>query len=385
MSPLNIQLRMSRTVIFDTHITGHNLEYLHHIYSEAINRTDETFIFAIPEAFKDVRHKLSWREASNISFHYITHDELRPTICGFWRRPLINCCILRRIVKQYNADSVILIVLAQILPFVFLLPRRVSISGILYYIYLYKWKSLGIYSRFVEVLNYLCIKYTSNVKRVFLLNDYVAVRYFNKKYKTSKFCYLLDPVFNKVSPDLSISRKSLGIPERSRVYFHFGSMSYRKGTLDVLKCIEYLDPINTYIFAGVVAPDIKEEFYNRVQKLNERYHILLFDEFCSFEKIASFCQLSNFLFLPYKEVYQSSGVIGYASLYNVPVISTKNGMLGKLVRRYKLGWSFDFSNIKAVCKEISSIECKSKPIPVDYVKTHSVSEFSKVLLCQYND
>jgi len=371
---------MKTTIVFDTHISGHNLEYIHHIYSEATTDTERKYIFAIPKEFKKVKDKLEWKDSDNIDFHFINEEELLPLFKNSWYKSFHNCRILRSIVKEYNADNVILVVLMQILPFLFLLPRKINVIGILYFIYLYKWNDMGVYEKIKEVLNFTCIKYSPNIRNVYVLNDEVSSRILNRIYKTKKFKWIVDPVPMLPKRDNTINRESLGIKQNAIVYLHFGSLSRRKGTLDILECVPYMKKENVYIFAGKIGDDIREIFYNKVGELEHKFNIIIIDEFCTFEKIASLCTLSNFLLLPYKEVYQSSGLIAYSSLFKIPTIATNKGMLGKLVRRYKLGYAIDFSNIEIACKTIQSIDVLDKNISKEYIETHTIERFSKKLI-----
>ena len=44
--------------------------------------------------------------------------------------------------------------------------------------------------------------------------------------------------------------------------------------------------------------------------------------------------------MPYKRTSQSSGIIGYASQFSVPVLMPKKGLLKRLVRLYGLGYLY---------------------------------------------
>ena len=42
-------------MIFETCLTGHRLEYIHHIYMGAVDRKDEYYSFILPEQFQDIK------------------------------------------------------------------------------------------------------------------------------------------------------------------------------------------------------------------------------------------------------------------------------------------------------------------------------------------
>ena len=58
-------------LIFEPDLNGHRLEYLHHIYSEAILHLEVKFVFAIPSGFKEKDISLNWPKSSNITFHLL--------------------------------------------------------------------------------------------------------------------------------------------------------------------------------------------------------------------------------------------------------------------------------------------------------------------------
>ena len=47
-------------MIFETCLTGHRLEYIHHIYMGAVDRKDEYYSFILPEQFQDIKKNLVW-------------------------------------------------------------------------------------------------------------------------------------------------------------------------------------------------------------------------------------------------------------------------------------------------------------------------------------
>ena len=62
---------MKKTLIFTYHIGGHQLEYIHHLYSDAITKPEKEFVFAVPERFKTDSTNMQWKSYPNISFIYI--------------------------------------------------------------------------------------------------------------------------------------------------------------------------------------------------------------------------------------------------------------------------------------------------------------------------
>ncbi len=57
--------------------------------------------------------------------------------------------------------------------------------------------------------------------------------------------------------------------------------------------------------------------------------------------------------MPYSNTAQSSGIIGYCAQFKTPVVVPNHGLLGKLVRRYSLGYTVDLSSSKNVADFIT--------------------------------
>ncbi|MCD7711116.1 MAG: glycosyltransferase, partial [Porphyromonadaceae bacterium] len=219
--------------------------------------------------------------------------------------------------------------------------------------------------------------------KIFLLNDAGAAVFFNKKFRTNKFKYLPDPIAVRDFESARNLRNELKIGDTEQVLLHFGGMSGRKGTLEVLQSIEILPQKGyVFIFAGVVGSDIKTEFYARVESSRERgANILVFDEFCSYSFLCDLCKTCDAIVIPYKSTEQSSGVIAYAAALNRPVLAPRSGLLGKIIRKYRLG---------CLLKEVSAVQIAGaiqnrfwqnlKLNGAEYLRDNELCLFQKIIL-----
>ena len=127
-----------KKMIFEPKISGHVLEWLHHLYEYVSDKQDE-YIFVLPRKFIQEKNLFSWKRTENIRFVYLTEDEERK--CNKYtllRNSLNASIIVRKYVKQENVSEVFFIFLMKFIPFVlFSLPANCKISGVLYRIYLY--------------------------------------------------------------------------------------------------------------------------------------------------------------------------------------------------------------------------------------------------------
>lgn len=365
-----------RILIFEPDISGHKLEYIHHLFLAAKSDYNNQYIFVIN---KDYCHNssLEWKtNGTNIIFDLLSSDTQDKKGYSF-------CKLLKKKVKFHRTNRVFLISLMRSLPFLplFFLGKNVKLSGIIYLIYLYRWRNSTLYTKSMDILKYLILSRFSLFHKVFILNDKVAPMILNKLYSTYKFTYLPDPFFPLQISGTKFS-KCIEIPQGRITYLHFGALSYRKGTLEILKAIELLSVEErkkySFIFAGKISEGIKKDFYKLSSRLQLDTNIIIIDKFCTYELLGYLCEISNYILMPYKETAQSSGVIGYAAQFLSPVIAPSEGLIGKLVRRYKLGFCIKDLDPQHLCNFIRLN--KTKIISDSYLKEHTLKEFNEIIL-----
>lgn len=362
------------TLIFDDRVYGHHLEYLHHLHLRVQELLHHKFVFAVPEAFKTVSKNSKWKEASNISFVFFKEDEVKT---GFSR-----CRLLAKLVKKHRADKVFLISLMSFLPWLpFFIPARTKVSGIIYLIYLYRWKKSSFKTRILDVLKYLIFSRFGVFERVFLLNDKAAPCYLNQKFKTQKFEYLPDPVAISLDIPFEDLRLRWNVAPETKIFAHFGSLAIRKGTLELLKAIILANIPNAFfVFAGRVGSEIHEEFYELLGKARSLgVQILVVDKFCSYEFLMNLSRASDAIFIPYQNTEQSSGIIAYAAAAGTPVFSPSSGLLGKLVRRYHLGKTSSDISVQSIASAMNDTAWISRRDGKKYLLENSTEQFTQTI------
>lgn len=374
---------MKKIVFFLTQTSGHHIEYLNHIYNECCNFTKNEYIFILPESFHQKKDKFFWKENSNTSFVFFKDKEITDCSKNLIIRSFQYNQLLKSKIKNIDSKDVFLIELMKFLPFSpFFFSKDFNISGIIYHIYLYQWKYLSFVNKRLNVCKFLIFRNFSCFKYIYVLNDRFAFKYFNKIYKTEKFKYLPDPIIPfKLNNSIDL-RKSLGIRMNDQVILHFGAMTETKGTLKILDFIDEASKIElekkVFIFAGVIKDDIAKEFYRNLQHLKNKTSIFLFDEFIEFGKLASILKISDLIFCPYTRVFQSSGALGLAAQFNIPLIVPKDGFLGKFVTRNRIGITYEKFEKKILLNALDN--AKIFPSNHEYLKDHSIEEYCEVIL-----
>lgn len=330
-----------RILVFDDVIDGHHLEYLHHLYEIAQEMPEYDFIFSVPNNFLKVKDKYEWRMCSHVQWDFINNENVSNKDENLLLHSFRICKILREKSAKNRVNKVFIVSLMGYLPLLplFFLFSKIKVSGIIYLVYLFRWKQSAMITRVFDVMKFCILSKCCIFDSVFILNSKAAARYLNSKYFTNNFKYLPDPYENSFFNSVTI------LPQSKKTILHFGSLTDRKGTFELLQSIRLLssEERNQYrfVFAGRVNTDIKEEFYRLFESLQNQYDISLYDRFCSFEEINQMCAKSDYIAIPYKSTAQSSGVIGYSAQYRKPLIAPSSGLVGKIVNTYKLGVLID--------------------------------------------
>lgn len=368
-------------LVFNSEIKGHILEYIHHLYEYA-QETSDNYFFIVPCSFSIHKEKLSWGRSDNIKIVYLTkNEETKCNSSNLLRGALWKSIIIRKYVIQYNIDRVWLIMLMLTMPLLpFFLPRKCKTEGILYRLYFYDGSNITGLRRLLEIVRFLILSHHPRINRVFVLNDSFGANQLNKKYRTWRFKYLPDPVPCINSLKTCDIRTELKISKDKKIYLHFGGLTRRKGTLEILHAIERLakESLNdkVFIFAGAISDDIRQEFYLTIQQLRTKTNIFVFDDFCSYDFLFSLCKYCDYILIPYQNTNQSSGVIGYASFFEKPVIGPQNGLLGRLIKEYDLGYT-----IKTCCSEdiaTSILDFERCSTSNRYYMSHRIENFKEV-------
>ena len=373
---------MSKILIYCPRVSGHRLEYLHHLHVGASHNNDNSYIFAIAQDFYSRKGAFEWKDFANISFLSIPNSFIK-SVSNVIRSSYYRCKGLRWAIKTSNPDKVIVLDMIEYVPFLpFLVPSKVKVSGIVYRIFLYEWENESLFMRFQDWLKYIILSRFCVYDRVFILNDSHAARILNDRFRTSKFRYLPDPVAIIRNPEHLMIRKQYGIDENKTIFLHPGGMQPYKGTLELLKALTLVDNRTAerivVIFAGRVTESIRDAFFPLFDKVKQRVQVFLDEGFLPFEKLGGYFVECDWVLIPYTIKSQSSGVIGHAAFFKKPVIAVNGGLIGSLVQNYKLGILLaDASpySIKNILDNLPSFNNNNN----NYVENHSIESFIQAL------
>ena len=341
--------------IFDFYLGGHHIEYLHHIYMHAIDDVATNYTFILPDNFDKFGGKMSWPKADNIHFIFYELDDKYVRSLKAFEKARMLSKLLRKFIDKTGIKDIILIETMAFMPYLpFYLGKKAKVTSILYHLPLFCANS-SLKNKVFTNTNFQLMAKFPCFKKICLLNSEEAVEFYNNKFRTKKFSFIPDPyVPIECEKPLSAIREELGISPSKKVFIHFGGLTRRKGTLEILDALFLVDKDclknMAFIFAGRVIEDIKEEFYNKINQLKDKVQIIVFDQFCEYSLFAEICTVADYIIIPYRNTAQSSGVCSYAAQFKVPVIGPKEGLLGNIINNYKLGTGFQALNSITIAK-----------------------------------
>lgn len=351
-----------KLMVFHPTFEGFVQEWVRHI-CDFLPENVELFL-CLPQEYKCIQDKSV--NSKKIRFIPISKsDQASVNNGGMIKTSYIRARLIAKEAKHYQVDGVLILTFTSVLPFLpFLLSNRIKIFGVVHSIYLYNWDSYSYKTKLVNAIIFWLLAKKRNVCSVFILNDEFAARYFNRILNTTKFKLLTDPFEPNDNPRNDL-RKTLNIDRNEVVFLHFGALHYRKGSMKILEAIQRLTPQESegkcFVFAGRVSDFMRKDFYALYKEIKDRHHIVLIDHFCDSDYLHDLCYSSSCILIPYDYSSVSSGVIGYSAIYGKPVIGPSDGLLGKLIRRYKLG--LRLSNTSVGC--IQDAICAFQPYRID--------------------
>lgn len=378
---------MNITLVFDPDTTGHHREYLNHLYMKAGEKVNEVFIFIVHPDLQKLESHFKWPYFNNVSINYFKDNQIRKMGGYKFKAAYYRSLILRKYVREHQPSHIFLdTIMYYILLLPFLLKPQIKVSGIIYHISFRDSKKGGMFKQFSNYCKYFIFSYFEIFDRIFLLNDRATARMLNMRFRCNKFYYLPDPVNLLNTGECKIMRDHLKINAQEKVFLHFGGLSLRKGTIDILAALDIIDKSllkNTcFIFSGYVNDDIKPQFSELTKELANKVRILLFEGFGTYEFQGQLCSVADYLLIPYRISSQSSGLLGYAAQYNLPVIGPSDGLLGLLIKSYKLGYIHDLTDPEKIASALIQHITES-PSVIDgtsYLNANTIFSFQNCIL-----
>lgn len=374
---------------------GHHSEYLIHLmnYIKESQYDKNEYYFVVNYSFKAfLEEKYGKFEGIDLlNIIQIDRSENEYVNCGgYLQKSIKTYKILQKYAEKYNVEKVIIMSLNIFIFSLIIYRQHYKIDGIMFSQFT-KMDVKGIndksryWRKFIQTI---LIALNDSVEKIFLLNDEYSCDWLNKKIKKKVFIPLPDPIFKKGDEIKTNIRKKYNIEEHKKIFLHFGNLSKRKGTLDILESISYIDNSfhnsMSFLFLGKPDEDIICDLKRQILKYSSIYdvHISYNFDFIPYSEIKGIFDQSDVVLLPYKNPEASSGVLGHAAFSKKIVIGANIGLIGELIKKYKLGILLNCVDPKCIAEAIKksftfdTTECKYD----HYIEERSVNVFCKTLL-----
>lgn len=199
--------------------------------------------------------------------------------------------------------------------------------------------------------------------------DPLAAEYITEVFKPrARIKHLADPV--KTYPDADQKavalRQQLELDESRRVLLLFGTLDPRKGIYPLLAAVSLL-PANLsrrmcLLLIGPTTESHKNRLAAEVSALQatSEAHIIYRDAFIPDADVSAYFQLADVVLTPYQHHMGMSNVIVRAAAAQRPVLSSDYGLMGEVVRRYRLGLAVDSTRPAILAQAIAT--CLTHPL-----------------------
>ena len=384
-------------MVFDIEITGHHPEYIEHLVKYITKDTENNhkYIFVVhPDFCEKFPWIVNYAKNSLIKFVPISELELnnllihKKNVTPFWNsKRIFN--LLIKYAELNNSDSCIIMYFNRFLkPFIYR-KTKFKVYGILFAPQV----SMSFEKDFVSKIKYLrswFIRYlytrNTRINKIYILNDKNGVKELNKQVRKNVFYYLPDPIPEIENEKNFDVRKEYQIEKSKKILLHFGSLRNSKGTIELIKSLNYLSKEVSLNCCLILAGKpfnkiIEDKILKCIQKV-ESVQVVFINEFLTNSRMKSFFEQSDIIAIPYKNALASSGVIGHSILSGKPVISTKQGLIGEIIRTYWKGELVELVEPKMIADAIKKtiLTEYSEVNASEYIYEHSPYNFAKTIL-----
>ena len=381
-------------LIYEIEITGHHSEFISHLVNHIYkSKPDDFFTFILHPKFSltfpVIAEKI--KNHTNIQFIEISENDYDSVKTkSSIKNSIIEYKLMNNYAQNYGVKKVYLLTFNSFQLALGLYNSKYEISGILFMPF-FRMQRITLKEKLNFVRKYLqtwLYLRNNSLKRIFILNDNKSIVYLNEVFKTNKFQMLPDPVPRiEPSPEFSL-RKNFKIDAERKIILHFGSLSERKGTLELLSSFDYLNS-NTkqkiaLLIIGKASVDFDKLINNKILSIQQLYPetcLIYKNEYVSDSLMKCYFEQCDLVLIPYKTGESSSGIIGHSNASRKPVIATNKGLLGDLVKNNNLGLLIEESSPDLISKAIQTF--MDNPIEFnksdEYLITHSPTIFARTI------
>lgn len=211
-----------------------------------------------------------------------------------------------------------------------------------------------------EIITLNRILQRSQTQTIFCLDPY-AVEALQDHRHSAKVVHLADPVPTHQAHQVSTStlRATLGIEHHRQVFLLFGALDGRKGIYQLLDAIALLSRELSsqlcLLLVGKASATEQNQIHHQAEVLIQQTEIQIIEryDFVPDSDVHQYFALSDIILAPYQRHVGMSGILLLAAAAGKAVLSSDYGLMGEVVRRYKLGLAIDSSQATAIAHGIT--------------------------------
>jgi glycosyltransferase involved in cell wall biosynthesis len=204
-----------------------------------------------------------------------------------------------------------------------------------------------------------------------------------------KLRYLPDPAEVNGVLEKAVARKTLGIPEDVTLVLSYGSIDPRKGIDSLLSALKDPRlPSNVHVLlAGASTVAGQEMLADQVlvQGLRDAGRLHILDCYLGVDEELTVFAASDMAWLGYRDHYTMSGVMVQAGRMGLPIIASRDGIIGWTTMTYSLGVTVDVDDCSSVASAI--LDLVNDPRRAHWLgqngqqrfEHHTSSEFGRVV------
>ena len=334
MSEANDSHKTPRTsvLVFEPLSGGHRWNFLAWLLEGIRSEKDSPvdFVFVIPESFigADVTG-VRYDPVSDTESAAIAADSWFKKRWRLWR-------LFRAKIREHNPDHILLMDLTQLEWALVLANCGRPLSAI---DFVQVPEIPGTWKRQTKYLKLWLLLMRNRFCNLFLLNGSRSARILNCRFrKRCRFHAVPDPVW----PVREIPRPRPGGGDGRIRFLYFGSISNRKGFDVLAEALCRLPPedarnVELVIRGKPQHPEQYRETLRRLEALDTGLNLDVHAGHLSEEDLRRCFQEADVVLLPYRRPEYSSGVLAIAAREMRPVLGPAKGLLGRLIRTYRLG------------------------------------------------
>lgn len=383
-----------KKIIFDIAITGHHSEYIGHLvdylYSQSNN---DIYYFVVHTDFSKKFPEIASQAKSinNLTWIEIEPSESKSVSGGSLQRSFASYRIMNDYAKRFKVDHVCCLDFHILKYGCIFFRTSYTLSGIMFAQF-YRLKKNSINEKWAYYKRYYLTKFgmlNKKITRIFVLNDVETTNFMNKEFNTDVYNTIPDPIPKfSPSPDFDIyAHYKIGAGRK--IFLHIGSLGDRKGTLEVLDAVTYIEESYqdkiAILLVGKASSERERITISRKLSENQKVspvQLVWDDNFVPTEIMKSLFDQCHAVLMPYKNADYSSGILGHAAASNKTVIATGDGLLKKIVLEHRLGLLLERPYAPEIAQKIKEALTYVNPSHerLKFVEEHDPVIFAKMVL-----